>query len=255
MGTATLVLLRHGESVGNARGMFTGWLDVPLSQRGVDEAEAAGQALREAGIAPDVVHTSVLRRAIVTALLVLDAVDRLWVPMHQTWRLNERHYGALQGATKEQVLAQIGQERFATWRRSYALAPPPLDPGSPYAQDADPRYVGKPVPRTERLADVPVRAMPYWYDAVEPDLRAGRTVLVVAHGNSLRALRKVLQGIDDDAVARLEVPSAAPLVFRPDVPGPGGTVRLGEGRYLDPEAAQAAVERAWAAYGGRSGPR
>ncbi|MDR3068308.1 MAG: 2,3-bisphosphoglycerate-dependent phosphoglycerate mutase [Cellulomonas sp.] len=250
MGAPTLVMLRHGESVGNARGMFTGWLDVPLSEHGVDEAKAAGRALREAGIVPDVVHTSVLRRAIVTALLVLDAVDRLWVPMHQTWRLNERHYGALQGATKEQVLAQIGQERFATWRRSYALAPPPLEPGSPYGQDTDPRYLGQAVPRTERLADVPVRAMPYWYEAVEPDLRAGRTVLVVAHGNSLRALLKVLQGIDDDAIARLEVPSAAPLVFRPD-----GAGRLGEGRYLDPEAAQAAVERAWAAYGGPSGPR
>ncbi len=249
-----LVLLRHGESVGNAHGMFTGWLDVPLSDLGVDEAKAAGRALSDAGITPDVVHTSVLRRAIVTALLVLDAVDRLWVPMHQTWRLNERHYGALQGATKDQVLEQIGQERFATWRRSYAQAPPPLAPGSLYGQDTDPRYRGQPVPRTERLADVPVRAMPYWYDAVEPDLRAGRTVLVVAHGNSLRALLKVLQGIDDDAIARLEVPSAAPLVFRPQV-SPDGAVRLGEGRYLDPQAAQAAVERAWAAYGGRSGPR
>ncbi len=250
MGAPTLVLLRHGESVGNAQGMFTGWLDVPLSERGVDEATVAGQALRKAGIVPDVVHTSVLRRAIVTALLVLDVVDRLWVPMHQTWRLNERHYGALQGATKEQVLAQIGQEQFATWRRSYGLAPPPLEPGSPFGQDTDPRYLGQAVPRTERLADVPVRAMPYWYDAVQPDLQAGRTVLVVAHGNSLRALLKVLQGIDDDAIARLEVPSAAPLVFRPDAAG-----RLGPGRYLDPEAAQAAVERAWAAYGGPSGPR
>jgi len=255
VGAPTLVLLRHGESVGNARGMFTGWLDVPLSERGADEARAAGRALRDAGIFPDVVHTSVLRRAVVTALLVLDAVDRLWVPLHLTWRLNERHYGALQGATKEQVLAQTGQEQFASWRRSYAVAPPPLEAGSAYAQDADPRYAGEPVPRTESLADVPVRAMPYWYDAVEPDLRAGRTVLVVAHGNSLRALLKVLQGIDDDAIAHLEVPSAAPLVFRPTVVPVGAPSRLGEGRYLDPAAAQAAVERAWAAYGGPSGPR
>jgi len=248
--TGTLVLLRHGESVGNARGVFTGWSDVPLSRRGVAEARQAGRALHDAGLLPGVVHTSVLRRAIMTALLVLDAVDRLWVPMHLTWRLNERHYGALQGATKEQVRAQVGEERFATWHRSYAVAPPPLDPQAARAQDADPRYAGRTVPRTERLADLPGRVMPYWHDAIEPDLRAGRTVLVVAHGNSLRALLKVLQDIDDDTIAHLEIPSAAPLVFHPDTSG-----HLGEGRYLDPAAAQAALERAWSAYGGPGGPR
>ena len=246
----TLVLLRHGESAGNARGVFTGWLDVPLSARGRAEASAAGHLLRTAGVLPDVAHTSVLRRAIGTALLTLDAADRLWVPLRTSWRLNERHYGALQGKNKEQIRAEFGEERFATWRRSYGVRPPALDPSSPYAQDGDPRYAGEPVPHAECLADVPVRAMPYWHQAIEPDLRAGRTVLVVAHGNSIRALLKVLVGIDDDEIAQLEVPTAAPLVFTPDA-----QLRLGEGRYLDPAAAQAAVERAHDAYGGPDGPR
>jgi 2,3-bisphosphoglycerate-dependent phosphoglycerate mutase len=230
--------------------VFTGWLDVPLSARGEAEARAAGRLLRAHGVLPDVVHTSVLRRAIGTAALVLDAADRLWVPMRLTWRLNERHYGALQGKSKEQIRQEFGEERFATWRRSYAVRPPPLVASSPFAQDGDPRYAGEPVPHAECLADVPVRAMPYWHDAIEPDLRAGRTVLLVAHGNSVRALLKVLQGIDDDDIARLEVPTAAPLVFTPD-----DELVLGPGRYLDPDAADAAVRRAWAAYGGPAGPR
>ncbi|MCL2455472.1 MAG: 2,3-bisphosphoglycerate-dependent phosphoglycerate mutase [Micrococcales bacterium] len=245
-----LVLVRHGESVGNADGLFTGWLDVPLSARGQDEARAAGRVLREAGVLPDVVHTSLLRRAIVSALLTLDAADRLWVPMHLTWRLNERHYGALQGMSKEQIRDEFGERQFAAWRRSYAVVPPSLDPSSPFAQDHDPRYAGEPVPHAECLADVPVRAMPYWRDAIEPDLRAGRTVLVVAHGNSVRALLKVLLGIGDDEIAHLEVPTAAPLLFQPDE-----NLHLGEGRYLDPEAAEEATLRAWSAYGGRDGPR
>ncbi|MBU4336681.1 MAG: 2,3-bisphosphoglycerate-dependent phosphoglycerate mutase [Actinobacteria bacterium] len=248
--TGTLVLLRHGESSGNALGVFTGWLDVPLSARGEAEATAAGRLLREAGVLPDVAHTSVLRRAIGTTLLTLDAANRLWVPLRTTWRLNERHYGALQGKSKEQIREEFGEERFATWRRSYAVRPPALDPSSPYAQDGDPRYAGEPVPHAECLADVPVRAMPYWHQVIEPDLRAGRTVLVVAHGNSIRALLKVLQGIGDDEIARVEVPTAAPLVFTPDE-----EQRLGPGRYLDPAAAQAAVERAHEAYGGPDGPR
>jgi 2,3-bisphosphoglycerate-dependent phosphoglycerate mutase len=246
----TLVLLRHGESSGNARGVFTGWLDVPLSARGEADARAAGRLLRDHGVLPDVVHTSVLRRGICTALLTLDAADRLWVPMRQSWRLNERHYGALQGKNKEQIRAEFGEEQFASWRRSYAVRPPPLLPSSPFAQDGDPRYAGEPVPHAECLADVPVRAMPYWHEAIEPDLRAGRTVLVVAHGNSIRALLKVLQRIGDDEIARLEVPTAAPLVFTP-----GTDLSLGAGRYLDPESADAAIRRAWSAYGGSAGPR
>ncbi|HET9256752.1 MAG TPA: 2,3-bisphosphoglycerate-dependent phosphoglycerate mutase, partial [Pseudonocardiaceae bacterium] len=188
MNLGTLILLRHGESEWNAKNLFTGWVDVPLSARGEDEARRSGELLREAALLPDVVHTSLLRRAITTAHLALDAADRHWIPVRRDWRLNERHYGALQGKNKAQVREQYGDEQFALWRRSYDTPPPPVDPGTEFSQDGDPRYAATGAPATECLADVVTRMLPYWDSAIVPDLRAGRTVLVAAHGNSLRAL-------------------------------------------------------------------
>jgi 2,3-bisphosphoglycerate-dependent phosphoglycerate mutase len=235
----TLVLIRHGESIWNSEGLFTGWVDVGLSPKGVDEAIYSGKLLEEAGLRPDVVHTSVLTRAIQTAHLSLEAADRLWLPVRRSWRLNERHYGALQGRNKAQIRDQYGDEQFMLWRRSYDVPPPPIDDEDPYSQAADPRYALLPAdlrPRSECLLDVLRRMLPYWHDALVPDLAAGRTVLVVAHGNSLRALVKHLDGIGDQEVASLDIPTGMPLVyeldaeFRPQTPG---------GRYLDPEAAAA----------------
>jgi 2,3-bisphosphoglycerate-dependent phosphoglycerate mutase len=236
--TYTLVLLRHGESEWNAKNLFTGWVDVPLSEKGVAEATRGGTLLTDAGVLPDVVHTSLLRRAITTANLALDAADRHWIPVKRSWRLNERHYGALQGKDKKQTLAEFGEEQFMLWRRSYDVPPPEIEPGSEFSQDADPRYAGEPTPATECLKDVLERALPYWEDAVVPDLKDGRTVLVAAHGNSLRAIIKHLDGVSDEAIAGLNVPTGIPLLYeldedlRPTTPG---------GRYLDPEAAQAAI--------------
>jgi 2,3-bisphosphoglycerate-dependent phosphoglycerate mutase len=242
MTTGTLVLLRHGESEWNAKNLFTGWVDVDLSEKGRAEAEAGGALLAERGVLPDVVHTSVLRRAIRTAELALHAADRHWVPVRRSWRLNERHYGALQGKDKKQTLAEFGEEQFLLWRRSYDVPPPPIAPDDQYAQTDDPRYAVLPPevrPTAECLADVLARALPYWYDAVVPDLRAGRTVLVAAHGNSLRALVKHLDGISDEDIAGLNIPTGIPLRYDLDddlrPTNPGGT-------YLDPEAAAAAVE-------------
>src|ERR687886_832920 len=205
--TGTLVLLRHGESAWNAKNLFTGWVDVDLNDKGEREARRGGELLVEAGLLPQVVHTSVL---------ALDAADRLWIPTKRSWRLNERHYGALQGKDKAATLAEFGEEQFMTWRRSYATPPPPIDPGSEYSQDDDPRYAAlapEVVPRTECLADVVVRMLPYWYDAIVPDLRTGRTVLVAAHGNSLRALVKHLDGMGDDEVVGLNIPTGVPLRY------------------------------------------
>ena len=236
--TYTLVLLRHGESEWNAKNLFTGWVDVPLSAKGTAEASRGGTLLVEAGVRPDVVHTSLLRRAITTANLALDAADLHWIPVKRSWRLNERHYGALQGKDKKQVRDEFGDDQFMLWRRSYDVPPPPVAPGSTYSQDADPRYAGEPTPLTECLQDVLVRALPYWESAVVPDLRAGKCVLVAAHGNSLRAIIKHLDGIDDQAIAGLNVPTGIPLVYeldddlQPTVPG---------GRYLDADAAAAAI--------------
>ncbi|SNR96195.1 phosphoglycerate mutase [Geodermatophilus pulveris] len=240
--THTLVLLRHGESEWNKANLFTGWVDVPLSDKGRREAARGGELLAEHGLLPDVVHTSVLKRAIATAELALAAADRQWIPVSRSWRLNERHYGALQGKDKAQTLAEYGEQQFTTWRRSYSTPPPPIDPGSEHSQDGDARYAVLPPevrPRTECLADVVVRMLPYWYDAVVPDLRAGRTVLVAAHGNSLRALVKHLDGMGEDEVVGLNIPTGVPLRYdldedlRPTNPG---------GEYLDPEAAAAAIE-------------
>ncbi|MFC0115227.1 phosphoglyceromutase [Kibdelosporangium aridum] len=239
MAVGTLVLLRHGESVWNAQNLFTGWVDVPLSEKGVKEAERGGQLLRDAGILPDIVHTSLLRRAISTANIALDAADRHWIQVRRDWRLNERHYGALQGKNKKQTLDEFGEEQFMLWRRSYDTPPPQIELGSEFSQDADARYADIEVPRTECLKDVVARFLPYWESAVVPDLRAGRTVLLAAHGNSLRALVKHLDGIDDETIAGLNIPTGIPLRYDLDdelkPTNPGGT-------YLDPDAAANAIK-------------
>jgi 2,3-bisphosphoglycerate-dependent phosphoglycerate mutase len=238
--THTLVLLRHGESDWNAKNLFTGWVDVPLSEKGRDEAEAGGRLLAESGLLPDVVHTSLLRRAITTANLALDAADRHWIGVKRSWRLNERHYGALQGKDKKQTLAQFGEAQFMLWRRSYDVPPPPLEDGAQWSQAGDARYadLGSDMPRTECLKDVVARMLPYWDAEIVPDLREGRTVLVAAHGNSLRALVKHLDGIGDEEIAGLNIPTGIPLLYELD-DSLAPTVR--GGRYLDPEAAASAA--------------
>jgi 2,3-bisphosphoglycerate-dependent phosphoglycerate mutase len=242
MTLGTLVLLRHGESEWNAKNLFTGWVDVDLSAQGEDEARRGGELLRDSGLLPDVVHTSVLRRAIRTAELSLHAADRHWIPVRRTWRLNERHYGALQGKNKKQTLEAYGEEQFMLWRRSYDTPPPPIDESDEYSQFDDPRYAALPPearPRTECLKDVLNRALPYWYDAIVPDLLAGRTVLVAAHGNSLRALVKHLDQISDEAIAKLNIPTGIPLRY--DLDPVTLTPLTPGGAYLDPEAAVAAA--------------
>ncbi|GAA4094715.1 phosphoglyceromutase [Nonomuraea soli] len=239
---ATLVLVRHGESEWNVKGLFTGWVDAPLSAKGESEARRAGELLIEAGIRPDVVHTSLLNRAIRTANLALETADLQWLPVKRSWRLNERHYGALQGKDKAQTRAEFGDEQFMLWRRSFDVPPPPIADGDEYSQVGDARYASLPselMPRTECLKDVIDRALPYWYDQIVTDMVAGRVVMVAAHGNSLRALVKHLDGISDEAIAGLNIPTGIPLVYeldadyRPVTPG---------GRYLDPDAAKAAIE-------------
>ena len=237
-----LVLLRHGESEWNAKNLFTGWVDVPLTDKGRAEAERGAELLSGRDLLPDVLHTSVLRRAIATAQLCLDGLDRHWVPVRRSWRLNERHYGALQGKDKKQTLEEYGEEQFMTWRRSYDTPPPPIEDGDEFSQSGDVRYADLPselLPRTECLADVIDRMLPYWYDGVVPDLRAGRTVLVTAHGNSLRGLVKHLDGLSEQAVVALNIPTGIPLLYELDEhlrPVTAG------GEYLDPEAAAAAIE-------------
>ncbi|OJX97569.1 phosphoglyceromutase [Salana multivorans] len=237
--TYTLVLLRHGESDWNAKNLFTGWVDVPLSEKGVEEAARGGRLLAENGVLPDVVHTSLLRRAITTANLALNEADRHWIPVKRSWRLNERHYGALQGKDKKQTLEEYGEEQFMLWRRSYDVPPPDIELGSEFSQDGDPRYAGEAIPRAEALKQVLDRALPYWEAEIVPDLKAGKTVLVAAHGNSLRALVKHLDGIDDATIAGLNIPTGIPLVYELDenlVPVTKG------GTYLDPEAAADAIK-------------
>jgi 2,3-bisphosphoglycerate-dependent phosphoglycerate mutase len=239
---ASLVLLRHGESDWNQKNLFTGWVDVDLTDKGVAEAVRGGELLVEHALLPDVVHTSLQRRAIRTAELTLAAADRMWIPVRRSWRLNERHYGALQGKDKAQTLAEFGEEQFMLWRRSYDTPPPPLPDDDPYSQFHDPRYASLPPevrPRTECLADVVARMLPYWYDAIVPDLRAGARVLVAAHGNSLRALVKHLDGMSDEAVVALNIPTGIPLRY--DLDDDLRPLTIG-GAYLDPEAAAAAIE-------------
>ena len=238
MSIGTLVLLRHGESEWNAKNLFTGWVDVPLSRKGEREAVRGGVLMRAADLRPDVLHTSLLRRAINTANLALDAADRHWIPVRRDWRLNERHYGALQGKDKKQTLRAYGEEQFMLWRRSYATAPPPIEPGSEFSQDADPRYAASGTPATECLADVVERMLPYWDSAIVPDLRAGHTVLVAAHGNSLRALVKHLDGIDEETIAGLNIPTGIPLTY--DLDETMKPITHG-GTYLDPDAAAGAI--------------
>ncbi len=214
-----LILLRHGQSTWNLENRFTGWWDVDLSDLGEKEARQAGARLAAAGVDVDVVHTSVLVRAIRSAHLVLAEIGKLWTPVKGHWRLNERHYGALTGLDKDEVKARYGDKQFLAWRRSYAIPPPPMEAGNPYNVSGDPRYgvLGADVvPATECLADVVVRMLPYWYDSVVPDLAVGRAVLVVAHGNSLRALMKHLEGISDDDITRLELPTGIPVIYQLD---------------------------------------
>jgi 2,3-bisphosphoglycerate-dependent phosphoglycerate mutase len=234
----TLVLLRHGQSDWNQKNLFTGWVDVRLSDLGRAEAKRAGELLVERNVLPDVLHTSVLTRAIQTADIALEEADRLWIDVRRTWRLNERHYGALQGLDKAETLEKYGQEQFMLWRRSFDTPPPPIDDDSQWSQVGDPRYAdlsdGE-MPRTECLKDVIARMLPYWESDIIPDLKTGKTVLVAAHGNSLRALVKHLDGISDADIAELNIPTGIPLVyelgddFMPTRPG----------EYLDPEAAAA----------------
>lgn len=239
---ADLVLLRHGESDWNQKNLFTGWVDVDLTNDGEAEGRRGGELIVEHGLLPDVVHTSLLRRAIRTAEISLDTADRHWIPVRRTWRLNERHYGALQGKDKAAVREEYGEEQFMLWRRSYDTPPPPLDDGDEFSQSGDPRYAALPDeirPRTECLADVVDRMLPYWYDAVVPDLLTGHTVLVTAHGNSLRALVKHLDGMSERDVVGLNVPTGIPLLY--DLDADLRPLSSG-GRYLDPEAAVAAIE-------------
>ncbi|MEV1173134.1 phosphoglyceromutase [Nonomuraea sp. NPDC049784] len=239
---ATLVLLRHGESDWNAKGLFTGWVDVSLSAKGEDEARRGGKLIHESGLRPDVVHTSLLTRAIQTAQLALGEADLLWLPVKRSWRLNERHYGALQGKNKAQTREEFGDEQFMLWRRSYDVPPPPIADDDEYSQAGDPRYALLPpelMPRTECLKDVVDRMLPYWYDQIVPDLAAGRTVLVAAHGNSLRALVKHLDGVSDEEIAGLNIPTGIPLLYELDA---DFQPRKAGGEYLDPEAAKTAIE-------------
>ena len=237
----TLILLRHGESQWNALNLFTGWVDVDLSEKGEAEAKRGGQLLKEHGLLPDVLHTSLLRRAIRTAQFALDACDRHWIPVTRSWRLNERHYGALQGKNKKQTLETYGEEQFQLWRRSYDVPPPPIDADDEFAQTHDPRYADiaeTELPATECLKDVVARMIPYWENTIVADLKSGKTVLVTAHGNSLRALVKHLDGISDEGIAALNIPTGIPLVYRLDQ---DLKPLVAGGEYLDAEAAAAAA--------------
>ena len=236
--TYDLILLRHGNSVWNQKNLFTGWVDVDLSDQGRQEAKRAGELLGEKKLLPDLLYTSVLKRAINTAHIALDQIDRNWIPTERSWRLNERHYGSLQGLDKAETLEKYGPEQFQTWRRSYDTPPPPIADDAEYSQAHDERYagLGEALPRTECLKDVLVRMLPYWHSDISESLRAGKKVLITAHGNSLRALVKHLDEISDDEIAELNIPTGIPLHYR-----------LGEdlkplvrgGEYLDPEAAAA----------------
>ena len=235
-----LILLRHGESEWNAKNLFTGWVDVRLSEKGQIEARRGGELLKERGLLPNVLHTSLLRRAINTSQIALDECDRAWIPVHRSWRLNERHYGALQGKDKAQTLAQYGDEQFQLWRRSFDVPPPPIEDGSEFSQAGDPRYLdlGESLPKSECLKDVVDRMLPYWFDAIIPDLAAHKTVLVTAHGNSLRALVKHLDGISDAKIATLNIPTGIPLLYELN---DDFTPRTIGGEYLDPGAAAEAI--------------
>ncbi len=233
--TYTLILLRHGQSEWNEKNQFTGWVDVPLTELGWQEARNAGELLASSGLLPDVQFTSLLKRAIHTANEALMSADRDWIPVHRSWRLNERHYGALQGKNKAETLAEFGEEQFMTWRRSFDVPPPPLDDDSEFSQAHDPRYadLGADLPRTECLKDVISRMLPYWNSDITPALGEGKTVLVTAHGNSLRGLVKHLDGISDDAISELNIPTGIPLIYELG----DDFMPVSPSRYLDPNAA------------------
>ena len=238
--TTKLILLRHGESEWNALNLFTGWVDVRLSTKGEAEAKRGGELLKERGLLPDVVHTSLLRRAIHTSQLALDVADRHWIPVRRSWRLNERHYGALQGKDKKETLAAYGEEQFQLWRRSFDVPPPPIENYDKYSQFGDPRYadLGSDLPKTECLKDVIIRMIPYWESEIVGDLKSGKVVLVTAHGNSLRALVKHLDGISDSDIAGLNIPTGIPLLY--ELNADFTPVKKG-GEYLDPAAAAEAI--------------
>jgi 2,3-bisphosphoglycerate-dependent phosphoglycerate mutase len=235
-----LILLRHGESEWNAKNLFTGWVDVRLSEKGEAEAKRGGELLKERGLLPDVVHTSLLRRAIATSQIALDAADRPWIPVHRSWRLNERHYGALQGKDKAQTLAQYGEEQFQLWRRSFDVPPPAIDDKDEFSQAGDPRYadLGSQMPKTECLKDVVDRLIPYLVGEITADLNAGKTTLVVAHGNSIRAIVKHIDCISDTDIAGVNIPTGIPLFYEFD--DAFEPIKKG-GEYLDPEAAKDAI--------------
>lgn len=235
-----LILLRHGQSEWNAKNLFTGWVDVPLTELGREEATRGGELLKEADLLPDVVHTSLLKRAITTSNLVLEAADRQWIPVKRSWRLNERHYGALQGKNKTEIRDEYGEEQFMIWRRSYDTPPPKLDDSSEWSQANDVRYADvSDAPRSECLKDVGERLLPYWNEQIVPDLKAGKTVLVTAHGNSLRALVKYLDNISEEDIAGVNIPTGIPLYYELDANFKPITPR---GRYLDADAADAAIQ-------------
>ncbi|MFI4913816.1 MAG: 2,3-diphosphoglycerate-dependent phosphoglycerate mutase [Steroidobacterales bacterium] len=235
------MLVRHGQSIWNLENLFTGWTDVDLSAQGCDEARQAGRELARAGFVPELVFTSVLKRAIRTQWLMLDELDLLWLPVERSWRLNERHYGALQGLDKAQTVQRHGEAQVKIWRRSYDVAPPPLAPEDARHPRFDRRYAGVPaqdLPATESLKDTLARVLPYWEQRLAPELRRGRNLLVVAHGNSLRALVKMLDDVSDEAIVELNIPTGVPLLYELD-----DRLTPRASRYLgDPQAIQAAAE-------------
>jgi 2,3-bisphosphoglycerate-dependent phosphoglycerate mutase len=241
MSTGKLVLLRHGQSIWNLENLFTGWIDVDLSGQGLVEARESGQLLKAEGIAFDIAFTSVLKRAIRTLWIALDEMDMMWLPVERSWRLNERHYGALQGLNKTQTVAKHGAEQVKVWRRSYDIPPPPLDPSDPQNPRFDRRYAAVPpgeMPSSESLKDTLARVLPYWTSRIAPELQAGRNVLVAAHGNSLRALVKMLDRMSDSAIVELNIPTGVPLLYELDA-----QLRPLSSRYLgDPEAIKARAE-------------
>ncbi|MSO33319.1 MAG: phosphoglyceromutase [Candidatus Nanopelagicaceae bacterium] len=236
-----LILLRHGESAWNEKNLFTGWVDVRLTQKGEQEAVRAGELFQEHNLLPELLYTSLLRRAISTAQIALDQAERHWVPVRRSWKLNERHYGALQGKDKKATLAQYGEEKFQLWRRSFDVSPPPIADDDEFSQVNDARYkdLRNQVPKTECLKDVVKRLIPYWEQEIIPDLKSGKVTLVTAHGNSLRALVKHLDGISDQDIAALNIPTGIPLLYELDDNFKPLTIG---GEYLDPTAAKSAIE-------------
>jgi 2,3-bisphosphoglycerate-dependent phosphoglycerate mutase len=240
--TYSLILLRHGESEWNAKNLFTGWVDVELSEKGRAEAKRGGELLKSKNLLPDILHTSVLRRAIDTSQIALEACERAWIPVRRSWRLNERHYGALQGKDKAATLAEYGEAQFKLWRRSFDVPPPLIADDNEYSQANEAKYaeLGAALPKSECLKDVVARMMPYWNESIIPDLKSGKRVLVTAHGNSLRALVKHLDGISDGDIAELNIPTGIPLRY--ELNENFMPIKKG-GEYLDPEAALDAISK------------